>query len=519
MGAPATLAVTGGRLITLDPAFPAADTLLIRHDRIAQVGDSRVLRQELGAVGEVIDLRGRTCLPGFIDPHVHFIATGMAHFLVDLTAARTLPEAMALLNQAAASAAPGAWIMAQGLAAGLLEGADSRLPDRRELDAVAADRPIFVGERTGHASASNSKALAILAIPESMGGVQREPSGEPTGVLIAEANRLASDRADMRFAEQIGYERIIEAAGREAVGAGLTTVHALDGALPADDPGVMAILRRDLAAAPRILVYYQTRQVEAALDLGLPRIGGCSACALDGAFTPRTARLLERYPDEARGRGSSYFPDGELLDFFRQAHHAGLQICVHCVGDGAVEQALTAFEAVLADRPRPNHRHRIEHAELITPAQIQRAKRLEVAFSIQPAFNHFWRHDQFYPPVIGIDRAARVDPIQTLVESGLLVGAGSDSPVTPLRALLGVHSAVNHSNPAERVDPLTALRLFTLNNAQLGFEEKEKGSLTPGKLADLVVLGADPLQVGPSEIKDIPVELTIVGGQVVYSGD
>jgi hypothetical protein len=105
------------------------------------------------------------------------------------------------------------------------------------------------------------------------------------------------------------------------------------------------------------------------------------------------------------------------------------------------------------------------------------------------------------------------------VESGLLVGAGSDSPVTPLRPLLGVHSAVNHSNPAERVDPLTALRLFTLNNAQLGFEEKEKGSLTPGKLADLVVLGADPLQIGPSEIKDIPVELTIVGGQVVYSGD
>jgi predicted amidohydrolase YtcJ len=323
----------------------------------------------------------------------------------------------------------------------------------------------------------------------------------------------------MRFAEQIGYEPIIEAACRAAIEAGLTTVHALDGALPADDPGVLAILRRDPAAAPHILVYYQTRQVEAALDLGLPRIGGCSACALDGAFTPRTARLLEPYPNEAGGRGSSYFPDSELLDFFRQAHRSGLQICVHCVGDGAVEQALTAFEAVLADRPRPNHRHRIEHAELITPAQIQRAKRLEVAFSIQPAFNHFWRHDQFYPPVIGIDRAARVDPIQTLVESGLLVGAGSDSPVTPLRALLGVHSAVNHSNPAERVDPLTALRLFTLNNAQLGFEEKEKGSLTPGKLADLVVLGADPLQIGPSEIKDIPVELTIVGGQVVYSGD
>ncbi len=214
-----------------------------------------------------------------------------------------------------------------------------------------------------------------------------------------------------------------------------------------------------------------------------------------------------------------YFDDGELLDFFKGAHEAGLQICVHCVGDGAVEQALTAFELVLRDRPRPDHRHRIEHAELITASQIERAGKLGLAFSIQPAFNHFWRHDQFYPPVIGEKRAARVDPIRSLVDAGLLVGAGSDSTVTPLRPLLGVHSAVNHSNPAERVDVLTALRLFTLNNARLGFEEREKGSLTPGKLADLVVLGADPLEVDPGEIKDIPIELTVVGGRVVYSAN
>ncbi|MGH2621934.1 MAG: amidohydrolase, partial [Anaerolineales bacterium] len=465
MEAPASLALTGGRLITLDPEFPAADTLIIQQDRIAQVGDSRALRRELDAAGEVIDLKGRTCLPGFIDAHVHFIMTGMAHFLVDLTAARTLLEALARLTQAAAAAAPGEWLIAHGLAAGLLEGADRRMPDRRELDGVAADRPIFVGERTGHASAANSPAFEILAVPESTKGITRDSNGEPTGVFVAEANRLASDRADQLFAEQIGYDRIVAAASQEAVEAGLTTVHALDGALPAEDPGVLAMLRRDPAAAPRILIYYQTRRVEAALNLGLPRIGGCSACALDGAFTPRTARLLEPYSEMSDSRGSLYFEDGELLDFFQGAHAAGLQICVHCVGDGAVEQALTAFESVLGALPRRDHRHRIEHAELITPAQILRAKRLELAFSIQPAFNHFWRHDQFYPPVIGEERAARVDPIRTLLDATLLVGAGSDSSVTPLRPLLGVHSAVNHSNPAERVDPLIALRLFTLNNA------------------------------------------------------
>ncbi len=467
----------------------------------------------------MIDLKGRTCLPGFIDAHVHFIMTGMAHFLVDLTAARTLPEALARLTQSAAPAAPGEWIMAQGLAAGLLESGERRMPDRHELDTVATDRPIFVGERTGHAGAANTRALESLAVPESTEGIVRGSNGEPTGVFVAEANRLASDRAGQHFAEQIGYERIVAAASKESVEAGLTTVHALDGALPADDPGVLALLRRDSAAAPRMLVYNQTRQVQAALDLRLPRIGGCSACGLDGAFTPRTARLLEPYTGQGDAKGSLYFDDAELLEFFQTAHAAGLQICVHCVGDGAVEQALAAFEQVLGSLPRRDHRHRIEHAELITPTQIQSAKRLEVAFSIQPAFNHFWRHDQFYPAVIGMDRAGRVDPIRTLVESGLLVGAGSDSPVTPLRPLLGVHSAVNHSNPAERVDPLTAVRLFTLNNAWLGFEEHDKGSLSPGKLADLVVLAADPLQVDPGEIKDIPVELTVVGGQVVYAAN
>ena len=335
-------------------------------------------------------------------------------------------------------------------------------------------------------------------------------------MLVSTANTLASAQTDLLFAEHIGYSRVVKAVCDEALRAGLTTLHALDGAQAAGDPGVIALQAHGERGTPRILVYYQTRDVDAVLRLGLPRLGGCGACWVDGAFTPHTARLLEPYADQTDTFGMLYFEDEEIRRLFGEAHRAGLQISVHCVGDGAVEQALSAYEVVLTEHPRADHRHRIEHAELIMADQIDRARRLGLAFAIQPAFNHFWRNDEFYPGVIGLERAARVDPVRTLVDAGLLVAGGSDSPVTPLRPLLGIHSAVNHSNPAERVEAITALRLFTENAARIGFEENDKGTLTPGKLADMVVLGANPMQVPPSELKDIPVEMTIVGGEVVY---
>lgn len=512
----ASLALTGGSLITFDSRTPAGDTLLIDGERIRLVGWGRELREQIAAANQTIDLAGGTVLPGFIDAHVHLIGTGLAHFTVDLTGAHRLDQAMHMLRGAVEQGKPGAWVVGQGLAAGLL-GGDRRMPSRRELDALSADRPIFVGERTGHACALNSLAAERLRIPTDMPGVERDGSGQPAGPLRAEANSLASDRMDAAFAEQVGFPQAIEAACRQAVQAGVTTVHALDGTQPNDDPGVLALIEHGERGAPRVLVYYQTREVEAAVRLGLPRIGGCGACWVDGAFTPHTARLLEPYHDRPQERGSLYFSDEELTDFFRAAHRSELQISVHCVGDGAVEQALRAYAIVLREAPRPDHRHRIEHAELIMADQLERARRLGIALCIQPAFNHFWRHDSFYEELLGEERAARIDPVGSLVGKGLLVGAGSDSTVTPLDPLLGVHSAVNHSNPAERVDGQTALRLFTLDAAALAFEESEKGSLTAGKLADLVVLDANPLEVAPAELKDIPVRMTVVGGEIVYS--
>ncbi|NIV31119.1 MAG: amidohydrolase family protein, partial [Anaerolineae bacterium] len=166
--------------------------------------------------------------------------------------------------------------------------------------------------------------------------------------------------------------------------------------------------------------------------------------------------------------------------------------------------------------PRDDHRHRIEHCEVIREDQIQRAQRLGVALAIQPPFNHYWPHTEYYP-LLGEERAWKADPVRTLMRPGLLVAGGSDSTVTPLGPLIGVHAAVNHSNPAERVSVEEGLQLYTVNAARIAFQEADRGSLEVGKLGDLVVLADDLRTVAPEAIADIPVEMTVVGGEIVYS--
>jgi predicted amidohydrolase YtcJ len=225
--------------------------------------------------------------------------------------------------------------------------------------------------------------------------------------------------------------------------------------------------------------------------------------------------LSEPYLGDPECYGTLYYTQGEIDAFVLEAHQAGLQVAMHAVGDAAVEQALNAYEAALAVHARDDHRHRIEHCEVIRAEQVRRAVGLGVALAIQPPFNHFWPHTHFYP-TLGEERAWKADPVRALVRAGGLVAGGSDSSVTPLGPMIGIHAAVNHSNPAERVTVQEAIELYTINAARIGFTETDTGSLEVGKLGDLVVLADDPFHLDPSLIKDIPIEMTIVGGNVVH---
>jgi len=382
------------------------------------------------------------------------------------------------------------------------------------LDAVVPDRPVYLIGASGHSSAANTHALELIALPEDTPGLLRDENGKPNGLLTNVANSEARSGLSEHLGLEEKAEAMIPATIKKAHSVGITTIHALEGTPGGESDELVGNFWAAIPNLPlRFVLYYQTLDVDRVVELGLPRIGGC--IMLDGDLGPRTAALSEPYIDDPDCYGTLYYSQEEMDAFILEAHKQGLQIALHAVGDAAIEQALDGYEAALDAHPRADHRHRIEHCTVMREDQILRAQRLGVALAIQPPFNIYWPQEENIPS-LGEARARMVDAVRTLMRPGLLVAGGSDSFVTPLGPMIGVHAAVNHSNPMERVSVHEALQLYTINAAWIGFQEDDRGSLEVGKLGDLVVLGKDPYQIDPRTIKDIPVEMTVIGGNIVY---
>ena len=343
-----------------------------------------------------------------------------------------------------------------------------------------------------------------------MRGVEVDEDGDPTGTLTGPSTQTATHRAYRAFSHQVGYETAFYAAADRAIRRGCTTVHALD-----DLDAVRTLLAIEHDLPIRTVAYPQTFDIEAVRALGLRRIGGCHACALDGDVDVRTAALLEGYADDAAQFGQLYHNDATLRGFVLAAHHAGMQLAFHAVGDRAVDQALRMYEAAQASESRPNARHRIEHAQIVADGHAARARAVGAVLSVQPAFNRAWAHDT-YLSSLGPERAAKVDPLRSFALAGLPLAGGSDSTVTELAPLHGVHAAVNHSRAEERLGVAQALELFSHGVAYAAHHEHRRGRLAVGHDADLTVLDQDPLGVDPSELDRIAVRATYVRGERVF---
>jgi len=506
------LVIRSANITTMDPLLPFAEAMAIREGRIVDIGQWPEVEPQCEGM-TVLDLKGRTVVPGMIDTHVHFLWTALSEAALDVSAAQDHETLAAILRTATAALPEGEAIVGMGYTEYALDTAEHG-PIIETLDAASPDRPVYLLGVSGHSSAANTRSLELLALPEDTPGLLCGEDGSPNGLLINRANSEA--QAD--FSELFGLDKkawaAIPAAIQRAHSVGITTIHALEGFRGEEgDP----VVDRFWAAMPnlplRFVLYYQTLDVDKVVELGLPRIGGC--IMLDGDLEPHTAALSEPYNDDPDCYGTLYFSQKRIDAFVLDAHRAGLQIALHAVGDAAVEQALNAYEAALETHPREDHRHRIEHCTVIREDQIRRAQRLEVALGIQPAFNLYWPYQDSIPS-LGEARARQVDSVRRLLRPNLLVAGGSDSFVTPLGPLLGVHAAVNHSSPMERVSVHQALQLYTTNAARIAFQEDDRGSLEEGKLGDFVVLGEDPYEIDPHRLKEVAVEMTVIGGEIVY---
>ena len=454
-----------------------------------------------------IDLPGATIVPGFIDSHVHLTATGRSLMNEDVRDARSKDD---LLEVVRARAEAGGTVVH-------VEGFDETrwdrpvLPTAAELDAITP-LPVVAVRADGHLAVLSSSALGAVDAGDAA-GIERGPDGAPTGRITQEANRLAAAWIESTYDRHRIEELQLQAAGL-AASRGVTTVHemSMDGKDLQVLLGHHGQLPIDVRAIPA------TTSLMDAMAMRLEAVGG--DLPVDGSIAARTAAFAHPY-EGSEDRGELYLADDELAEFFHAGHNAGLQVGVHAIGDRAIEQVLSTWERVyqaLDSRERRHfraRRHRVEHFELPSVDQVERAAILGLAVSVQPAFDRLWgQGDGLYEERLGPARAMAANPFRTMVERGIELGIGSDSPVTPLDPMLAIASLEGHHEPAQRLHRLEALKLHRKGSARLGHQEGKKGVLEPGMHADFAAYEGDPLEV--ESVEGLRPILTVSLGREVF---
>ncbi len=525
----ADLLLINGRIYTMDPQCPRASALAVCGGRIRAVGGDD-LRTLAGPGTEVVDLEGRTVLPGLTDSHLHLTWFALGLQQVDLTGTASLADVRARLAERVAVTPAGEWILGRGWHQE--EWPDRRFPTAADLDAVAPDHPVLLVARSGHALVANSAAMERAGVtagtPDPPGGrIVRDEAGRPTGLFLEDAMRLIQAAVPQPDAEAV--LRALPAALDHLARLGLTAVHDMG-----DLVSFEAYQRHREDGAPfslRIVFYLPLEGLDPARALRLRsglgddflRIGGVKVFA-DGALGPRTAAMLEPYIGEPENRGILTLEPEKLRDVVRRTAEGGLALAVHTIGDRANRLVLDALEA-LPPENRARLRHRIEHVQLIHPDDIGRLATLGVVASMQPihAVQDAPMADRYWGPA----RCATAYAWRSLLDAGAVLAFGSDCPVESPNPFLGIHAAVTRSRPdgyggpegwvpAQRITVEEAVRAYTWGAAWAAGMEGRLGTLTPGKWADLVVLDQDIFTADPSLIPQTRVLGTMVGGRWVY---
>lgn len=528
----------GGRVVTFDDVGSVHEAVALHGGRVLAVGSDAEIAQLVGRRTTVVELGGRTVLPGLMDCHMHLATDAAVASQIDVrdifTGISSIPEILEAMVARAKETPPGDWVIARGSPIQELRLAEKRRITRHDLDAVLPDHPAYV-TFGAHITQANSRALALRGItrdtPDPAGGtIEHDAEGEPSGVLKERAQYLLRPRrAEIGLDElERNIVTLLEGCRRR----GATMIHDI----VASRDELLAYV--NLARSGRLPIRVQlivrviesTFDKESLLDLGIIdglgddmlRIGGVKM-SIDGGTTGRNGAFSEPLIGEPDNAGIIRIDQDELDDTVLRYHRMGMRVCLHAVGDVAHRMALSSIEKALADLPRTDHRHRIEHLGnwLFTPEELEWAKRLDVIPMPNPTG---LRHvADVYAPLLGPERMQYSYRFGTVLRAGFRSSFASDGPggypCDPLRdagtlvSRRSVNGVVHGVEEAVTVDE--ALRAQTVNAAYVGFVEDRLGSLEPGKLADLVVLGRDPWTTPPEDFIDIPVDLTAIGGELI----
>jgi predicted amidohydrolase YtcJ len=542
---PADLVLTNGHIATVDTAKPTAEALAVRGDTIEAVGTISEIKAYIGQKTEVIDLNGRFAMPAFTEAHAHFRGVGQAKLHLELAKARTWDDIVAMVAAAAKKAQPGEWILGRGWhqekwdhpPAGAVEG----FPTHELLSKAAPNNPVLLTHASGHATIANAKAMELAGVtrktPNPPGGeILKDRAGNPIGIFREQASDLVdkalSDTLATRTPEQVDADAIreVEMADREYISKGIVSVH---------DAGVgfdTVDLYKKLADQGRLNVrlYVMLGESTAKLAGNLSKYRMIDAAGshltvrsikrlMDGALGSRGAWLLEPYADMPTSTGLNTVAPEEMKATVQLAIENGFQVCTHAIGDRANRETLDVYEAAFKAHPdRTDLRWRVEHAQHLAAADIPRFGALGVIASMQGI--HCTSDAPYVLARLGAQRAEEGAYVwQKLMKSGAVVANGTDAPVEEVDPLPGYYALVTRRQKNgevfygdQRMTREQALRAYTYNGAYAAFEEKSRGSLTPGKLADITVLSADITKVPEEEIRQAEVLYTIAGGKVRY---
>jgi len=542
---PADLVLTGGTVVTMDDSHPHAQALAIRGDRIVAVGDDAEVKPRIGDGTQVIDLAGKLAVPGFIDSHAHFVSLGRSKMILDLSKARTWDEIVELVAGAAHNTPPDRWIVGRGWHQAKWRPPPSPsvqgYPTHEKLSQAVPDHPVMLTHGTGHMGLANAKAMELAGVdkdtadPEG-GEILRDEAGNPTGVFREESMgliRRAQEQGEARRTAQDEADELDEAirlATEECLSQGVTTFCDASSSLATIDH----FRRLALQGRLEVRLWVMISESNDVLAERLPeyRIVGLGNHHLtvravkrfaDGALGTHGAWLLAPYDDLPESVGLNTTPVDSIRRTAELAIRHGFQLCVHAIGDRANRETLDLFEQVFQEHPQQKDlRWRIEHAQHLHPDEIRRFGSLGVIAAMQGC--HATSDGPFVVARLGIERArAGAYAWRSLLDSRAVVTNGTDAPVENLNPIECFYASITRKLadgtaffPEQRMTRHEALRSYTLDAAYAAFEEDLKGSLTPGKLADVVVLSKDVLTVPAEEILGAQVLYTIVGGRVLY---
>jgi len=496
-------AFINGKIYTLaEPRL--AEALLVRDGRIVALGSTEEVLQRASSA-EVIDLGDRTVLPGFIDAHTHLVSAGLAATrYLDLSTVRSLEELLEQVRDAVKAKARDEWLIGRGWDES--HWPEQRYVTRQDLDHVALEAPVALFRVDGHLLSVNSRALELIELPERL----REEADLERGLLREEAAWWFYDRIEPGLE---ALEEAITAAIAKAHALGITSVHEI-----VKPCYLQAYQRLHKRGELRLRVYANPRadSLEDLIQLGLEtgfgdewlRLGAVKVFA-DGSIGARNAALREPYRG-GDGRGKLNYTLEGLAQLVQRAHENGWQVMVHAIGDRAISLVLEAYQRAGIG---PADRYRIEHFELPNDEDLQEAVRMGIIASMQPNFVKWAGPGGLYEARLGPERTSRISPHRLVLDAGIRLAFGSDC--MPLGPLFGLHQAVNAPHSAQRLSVEEAIRCYTQGGAHAVFEEDSKGTLEPGKLADFVALSGDPF-AQPEEIERMRVELTVIGGEVVF---